>query len=153
VPSQYLLGWPLGSFTANWTAAQYAAARQQWPKQLALARMLYEKGVLLTAGTDTPTPWIIPGVSLHQELALLSEAGMPNIDVLKAATSNAAIALERDGDAGIIRPGAIADIVVLEKNPLTDIRCTRSIRLVIRKGSVFAPSDLVAGMLSYKSEN
>lgn len=136
-PAEYLAGWPRGSFTAGWSAAQYQAARQQWPREQALIRLLARSGVLLTVGTDTPTPWIVPGVSFHQELALLHEAGLPIADVLRFATRNAAVALHREHDIGTLAPGFRADLVILSSDPLARIENTRAIRLVLKGGQLF----------------
>lgn len=83
----------------------------------------------LVAGTDMPTPWIIPGVSLHDELRLLREAGIPAMDVLRIATRTA------------IKPGAPANLVLLAKNPLDDIQNTRTIVCVIKRGQIVMPRE------------
>ena len=126
-------GWKAGSFTRDWNPQQYAAAKAAWPKVLAFTKLLFDRGVLLTVGTDTPTPWIVPGASFHAELELLASAGIPNREVLKMATRNAALALRRD-DIGMIRAGGYADLVVLGRDPVLDIRNTRSVELVISRG-------------------
>ena len=126
-------GWRAGSFTRDWKPEQYAAAKAAWPKLLAFTKLLFDRNVLLTVGTDAPTPWIVPGASFHSEMELLASAGIPNAAVLRMATRNAAIALRRD-DIGLIRPGAYADLVVMTLDPLTDIRNTRSIETVIVRG-------------------
>lgn len=128
-----LAGWKAGSFTRDWKPEQYEAAKAAWPKMLALTKLLFDRNVLLTVGTDTPTPWIVPGASFHSELELLASAGIPNAAVLRMATRNAAIALRRD-DIGLIRPGAYADLVVMTLDPRKDIRNTRSIERVIVRG-------------------
>jgi imidazolonepropionase-like amidohydrolase len=97
---------------------------------------MYESGVPLVAGTDTPTPWIVPGASLHDELKLLNEAGIPPLQVLRIATSNAARALRRQHEFGSITPGLRADLVLLTQSPLDDITNTRAIDLVIQNGHV-----------------
>jgi imidazolonepropionase-like amidohydrolase len=142
VPTAYLQGWPMGSFTRTWTPPQYAEAQREWPRLLSLVKAFFDGGVTLLAGTDTPTPWIVPGVSLHQELALLHAAGIPNGDVLKIATYNAARALRRPEPCGSVAPGADADLLVLLRDPLEDLENTRSIRLVIAGGRVFNPREL-----------
>lgn len=143
VSAAMLAGWKAGSFTRGWTAEQYAAAQRAWPKQLAFTKLLFDRGVLLTAGTDQPTPWIVPGASLHSELELLASAGIAPRHVLRIATRNAAIALRREGQLGTIAPGASADLLLLTKNPLVDIRNTRSIELVIARGKRFVPGELL----------
>lgn len=137
-------GWPKGSFTASWTDDQYRQAQARWPKMQALTKLLFDRGVLLTVGTDTPTPWIIPGVSFHEEMALLAEAGIPAKDVLRMATANGARALGKEKSIGAVSAGMRADLVVLRANPLEDIRNTREIEWVLKGGKTHAPKDLLA---------
>jgi imidazolonepropionase-like amidohydrolase len=101
--------------------------------------------VLITVGTDTPTPWTIPGVSFHQELALLKATGVSNAEVLKWATLNGAHALGREDRIGRLKPGYEADLVVLRSNPLDDLANAGDIALVISDGRVFDPEDLARG--------
>jgi imidazolonepropionase-like amidohydrolase len=101
----------------DWTAVQYAAAKAQWPKLLALVKLMYDRGVLLTAGTDSPFPGIIPGISFHEELRLLAKAGIPPAGILRMAIINGAVALRRDSQIGTVEPGKRADLVVLRANP------------------------------------
>ena len=133
-PSRMVAGFRAGAFTRSWTKAQYARAHAAWPDLLGWVRALYEGGVLLTAGTDTPTPWIVPGPSLHDELLLLEQAGIPRGEVLRIATRNGAIALHRERDQGTIEPGKRADLVVLSADPLADLHNTRKIELVFQGG-------------------
>jgi imidazolonepropionase-like amidohydrolase len=79
---------------------------------------------------------IYPGFSLHDELELLVESGLKPMEALQTATSNPATALGHD-DLGAIKAGNLADMVLLDANPLTDIRNTRSIRMVISRGEYF----------------
>jgi imidazolonepropionase-like amidohydrolase len=130
-------GFARRSNTADWTAEQYRAARLQWPKLLALVKLMYDRGVLLTAGTDTPFPWIVPGVSFHEELRLLAEAGIPAAGVIRMATINAGIALKQN--IGSVEPGKQADLVVLTANPLESLRNTERIELVIKAGQTYRP--------------
>jgi len=127
-------GWAAGRFTADWTPAQYAEAQKAWPLLLRLTKKMYDRGVRLVAGTDTPTPWIIPGASLHDELRLLADAGIPPLAILRMTTHDAAVALRRDHLFGSIRPGLRADLLLLSKDPLESIANTRSIELVIQCG-------------------
>lgn len=143
VPEEYRNGWAAGSFTAGWTADQYSSAELQWHKQLQLIALLYRGGVHLTVGTDTPTSWIVPGLSFHQEMVLLHEAGLPNVEVLKAATYNAAVALRISHTVGSVRPGYRADLVILKRNPLLDLSNSRSIVAVISRGRIISPGKKV----------
>jgi len=95
-------------------------------------------GVQLLAGTDLGVTMIYPGFSLHDELALLAEAArVPPVRVLQAATRNAAMVLGIVDSVGTIAIGMAADLVLLDANPLADIRNTRRIRAVIARGRLF----------------
>jgi imidazolonepropionase-like amidohydrolase len=134
-PSKLWAGFARRSNTADWIPDQYRAARAQWPKLLALVKLMYDRGVLLTVGTDTPFPWIVPGVSFHEELRLLGDAGIPAPAVLRMATLNAGRALKLN--IGSIEPGKDADLVVLTANPLDSLRNTERIELVVKAGKIF----------------
>jgi len=133
-PKAYANGWPSGDFVRDWTDEQHAEAVRAWPKLLALTKKMYDAGVTMTVGTDTPTPWIVPGVSVHDEMRLLRDAGIPPLAIIKMATFNAAKALHREREFGSVREGLIADLVVLDRDPLADIANTRSIAMVIQGG-------------------
>jgi imidazolonepropionase-like amidohydrolase len=139
VPASIVKGFRAGAFTRTWTEAQYIRAHAAWPKLLEWVRALHQGGVLLTAGTDTPTPWIVPGASLHDELLLLEEAGIPRAEVLRIATRNAAIALRREAEQGTVEVGKLADLVILAADPLVDLRNTRRIEMVIQRGRMVPP--------------
>ncbi|TMA20043.1 MAG: hypothetical protein E6J85_10665, partial [Deltaproteobacteria bacterium] len=136
LPATLVKGFRAGAFTRGWTEAQYVRAHAAWPKLLDWVRTLYEGGVLLTTGTDTPTPWIVPGASLHDEMLLLEEAGIPRAEVLRIATRNGAIALHREAEQGTVERGKLADLVVLSADPLADLHNTRRIEMVIQRGRI-----------------
>jgi len=136
-PPKLWAGFARRSNTADWTPDQYRAARAQWPKLLALVKLMYDRGVLLTVGTDTPFPWIVPGVSFHEELRLLADAGIPVPAVLRMATLNAGRALKLN--IGSVEPGKDADLVVLTANPLGSLRNTERIEVVVKAGKIFKP--------------
>ena len=136
-PPKLWAGFARRSNTADWTPDQYRAARAQWPKLLALVKLMYDRGVLLTAGTDTPFPWILPGVSFHEELRLLADAGIPTAAVLRMATINAGVALKQN--IGSIEPGKEADLVVLGANPLEALENTERIEVVMKAGRIYTP--------------
>ena len=104
---------------------------------------LYRAGVTLLAGTDTPEPYCPPGFSLHDELALLVESGLPPAAALKCATLNNARALKQANNLGSVEIGKIADMVILNANPLSDIRNTRTIYRVIHRGIVCDPKSVL----------
>jgi len=96
-------------------------------------KRLYDAGIPILAGTDPPNLQINYGDDLHKELKLISEAGVPNIDVLKSATSNTAIAfgLEKHG---MIKEGYLANMVLINGNPLETIEDISNIESVWKQG-------------------
>lgn len=103
-----------------------------------IIRSLQQNGARLLAGTDSPNPWLLPGLSLHQELQCLVKAGLSPYQALLAATVNPAAYLGLEKTKGKILPGMNADLLLLEKNPLEDIRNTLRIRTVICNGNIVA---------------
>lgn len=117
--------------------------RREFAKFQELTGKLHRAGVPLLVGTDAPEPQVTPGFSLHQELEMLVESGLSPADALCAATLNNATALRQQEHLGCIAPGRLADIVLLEANPLVDIRHTRRIATVIHLGRVCDPAELL----------
>ena len=103
---------------------------------LSLVNKMHQEGVKIIAGTDTPIGYLTPGYSLHKELELLSEAGLSNMDVLRSATITPAEFFGMESQMGTIEVGKLADLVILDKNPLTSISNTQSIHRVIVKGRI-----------------
>ncbi len=143
VPEVLAIWRVLGMHTADWTAEEFARAHAAWPKQLALVRRLHQAGVLLTVGSDLASPWVIPGVAFHQELVLLESAGLSRSHILTMATRNGAQALGILEEAGTIEPGKRADLVILEADPLQNLRNTRRIQYVVLGGEIHRPRDLL----------
>jgi cytosine/adenosine deaminase-related metal-dependent hydrolase len=112
-------------------------------------RDLKNAGVKLLAGTDMPQAFVYPGFSLHEELALLVESGLTPLEALRTATYNPAEYLGALDSLGTVAKGKLADLVLLDANPLTDIRNTRRISSVIANGRVFdatARAELLSGV-------
>jgi imidazolonepropionase-like amidohydrolase len=91
-------------------------------------------GVPLMAGTDCPNPYVYPGFSLHDELGLLVHAGLTPAEALRTATINPARFLGLTDSLGVVATGKVADLVLLDGNPLEDIANTKRIRAVIQGG-------------------
>ncbi len=117
--------------------------RREFAKFQELTGKLHRAGVPLLVGTDSPEPQVPPGFSLHQEMEMLVESGLPPAAVLRAATLTNAIVLGERERLGSIAAGKLADIILLTANPLEDIRHTRRIELVIRSGKVTRPEMLL----------
>jgi hypothetical protein len=116
---------------------------REFAKYQELTGKLYRAGVPLLVGTDAPEPQVTPGFALHQELEMLVESGLPPAAALTAATLTNATVLREQKRLGSISTGKTADILLLTKNPLDDIRHTRSIELVIHHGLICRPDELL----------
>ena len=115
------------------------ALRQDYfAHNLQIVGAMHRAGVPFMAGTDTaPGVYIVPGFSLHDELANFVEAGFTPMEALQTATSNPARFLGMEASFGAVEPGKIADLVLLSANPLEDIRNTRKISIVVANGHIF----------------
>ena len=117
-----------------------AAERQRASVAEGIANVgaLHRAGIPIVAGTDQA----VPGHSLHREIELYVTAGFSPLEALQAATIAPARAMKKDGEAGTLEKGKRGDLVVLDGNPLEDIRNTRRIYRVITNGRVFDPAPL-----------
>lgn len=105
-----------------------------YPMYKELLKILNDNNAKIISGTDQLCPYIIPGFSLHEEFKLMNEAGLTPYEVLKTTTVNPAIMLGIESRSGTIEVGKEADIVVLNENPLIDIKNTQNIYGVMTKG-------------------
>ena len=147
VPNDSLLHYFGDSLQALWrlvmpsvgtvSPAVTAAGARLFDKRLALVKALYETGVPILVGTDAPLRASPPGFAVHDELGLLVRAGLPPLEALRAATSNPAIYFAATDSLGSVTVGRVADLVLLDANPLTDIANTRRISVVIANGRVY----------------
>jgi imidazolonepropionase-like amidohydrolase len=100
-----------------------------------MTKALHSAGVPLLMGTDAmATAAVLPGISAHQELEALVDAGLSPYEALKTATVNSALFLRQPGEFGVIRSGARADLVMLDANPLRQISATARINGVMLRG-------------------
>jgi imidazolonepropionase-like amidohydrolase len=118
---------------AGWDSADFAAFRSSRPMQNVLVRAFVAAGGRIATGTDSPNQLLVPGYSEHRELELLTAAGLSPREALRAATRNGALLLGADS-LGLLAPGKVADLVVLRRDPLSNIRNTRSIQAVMSRG-------------------
>lgn len=119
-----------------------STSAQQYKKSLEMAsrnlKYLQDAGVGIAFGTDTGPPARFQGYFEHMELELMVKAGLTPAQALTAATSGAADCMKVAGQLGALAPGAWADFVVLDKNPLEDIRNTRTIASVWVAGAALS---------------
>jgi imidazolonepropionase-like amidohydrolase len=108
--------------------------KQKFQKTLEIIKLMHKAGIKFLAGADSPNPYSVPGFGLHEELELLVKAGFTPLEALQTATRNPAEYLGKLDSLGTIETGKIADFVLLEANPLTDIKNTRKIAAVILNG-------------------
>jgi imidazolonepropionase-like amidohydrolase len=131
---------PLAGVT--FTFSELREHRWQFRKDLEVVEAMHNAGVRLLAGTDTPSPCCFPGSGLHDELELLVEAGLSPLAALQTATRNPALFLGRRKDLGTVEVGKLADLVLLEADPLKYIGNTRRIAAVVFAGQVIDPRKL-----------
>jgi imidazolonepropionase-like amidohydrolase len=115
-------------------AMRTSPSAQEYKKALEVAsrnlKRLTDAGVRIAMGTDTGPPARFQGYFEHMELELMAKAGLTPRQVLQSATRDAAQCMKAVDGAGTIRPGGWADLVVLGRNPLDDVRNTRTIESV-----------------------
>jgi imidazolonepropionase-like amidohydrolase len=104
-------------------------------------RRVHAAGIPIAMGTDAGNPLTLHGASVYREMEAMAAAGMTPMEVLVASTRNAAMAMGRDS-IGTLRPGMAADVVVLDADPLADVRNLRAVRLVARGGEVWTRREL-----------
>jgi imidazolonepropionase-like amidohydrolase len=104
---------------------------------LRMVKLLHDAGVTLVAGTDS-----MPGFTLHRELELYVQAGIPAPRVLRIATSGAARVAGRDRDLGAIAPGKLADLILVDGDPAQRISDLRRTSLVVKDGMLYYPAAL-----------
>ena len=111
--------------------------------ELDMTLAMFRAGVPFMAGTDTAAGvHVFPGFSLHDELGLFVRAGLTPMQALQTATLNPAKFMGREAELGTVQKGKVADLVLLDANPLDDIANTRRIRAVVLAGRYFDRGDL-----------
>ena len=112
-------------------------------KELDVVNAMHRAGIPFLAGTDTPPGvYIFPGFSLHEELQRFVAAGFTPMEALQTATLNPAKFLGRENELGTIEKGTLADLVLLDANPLDDIRNTQKIAAVVVNGRYLSRAEL-----------
>jgi hypothetical protein len=144
MPAEVVASWnPQGDVRpAERSAGEQATMEQLIETGAAMVETMQRVGGALMAGTDVGLPYLFPGFSLHDELALLVEAGLTSLEALQAATRNTARAVGLGNELGTVEVGKLADLVLLEADPLADITNTTRIAAVVANGRLFEKSEL-----------
>jgi amidohydrolase family protein len=144
VPAKFLEGWSKNyeQQMKNISAEEFSIRAAMLEKSLALVGLMQKSGVKILAGTDSAAPYVIPGFSLHEELALLVNAGLTPMEALQTATRSPAEFLGHPDSQGTIAVGKNADLVLLDANPLDDIHNTQKIRAVFVRGKLLERGEL-----------
>ena len=146
------------SVREEWSPQRQLLYRYRTPEFIAYNKRLYQKemdlvgamhraGVEFMAGTDVGGAYTYYGFSLHDELALFVEAGFTPLEALQAATRNPARFLGQLNSLGTVERGKLADLVLLEADPLEDIRNTRRVNAVVLNGR-YLPQEALRRMLA-----
>jgi tetratricopeptide (TPR) repeat protein len=131
-------------FFTNRTSEDYAMSNRIYQKTMEVIQIMKSAGVNFLAGTDAIIPFCFYGFSLHDELALLVEAGLTPMEALQSATLNPAVFMGTDQSLGTVEKGKLADLVLLDANPLENIGNTKRIAAVILNGELFEKLQLEA---------
>jgi imidazolonepropionase-like amidohydrolase len=144
IPLKVLANWQKGAKARDKgaTPQEFALRSELMQASLRIVGKMNAAGVPIMAGTDTTAPFIFPGSSLHEELALLVQAGLTPMQALKSATKLPAEFLSKLHTQGTVEPGKTADLVLLDADPLADIRNTQKIRAIILRGKLLDRSFL-----------
>jgi imidazolonepropionase-like amidohydrolase len=153
IPRQVLANWQKGvkDRDKGATTQEFSLRSSLMRASLGIVGKMNTAGVPILAGTDTTAPFVFPGSSLHEELALLVQAGLTPMQALEAATKLPAEFLGKQQTQGTIEQDKIADLLLLDGNPLDDIHNTQKIRAVILRGKLLDRSFL--DELLVKEEN
>ncbi len=134
----------------------FALREKLFAQSMSIVGKMQASGVHILAGTDSAAPYVIPGFALHQELALLVQAGLTPMQALQAATRNPADFLGKFETQGTIEPGKTADLLLLDADPLADIHNTQKIRALILGGKLLdrvALDEFLASEIKFANAN
>jgi len=131
----------------------YEVFERLFDLQTSLLGRMSERGVKILAGTDFPNPFCYPGFGLHEELVLMNNAGMSTLEVLRSATYYPAIFMQKEDLFGQVSEGKTASVIILNENPLKDIRNTQRIEAVFLRGKYINKEELSELLLRLKDKN
>jgi imidazolonepropionase-like amidohydrolase len=139
MPEEIASGWDWKKdfrFRAR-TDEDWENGKKMFALNMKIVGAMNKAGVPIMAGTDMLNPFTFPGFSLHDELALLNQAGLTPAEALRAATLNPAIFMNATDSLGTVEKGKRADLVLLDANPLADIHNTQKVNAVVLNGRLY----------------
>ena len=142
MPPSMTRSWDPAKLDGDRTPQDFAYSRKEFQKDLEVVGAMAKAGVGMLAGTDSQNPYTFYGFSLHDELGLLVRAGLTPMQALQASTLNAATFFGMEKDLGTIEQGKIADLVLLDANPLDEIGNTKKIDAVVYGGKPYTRDQL-----------
>jgi imidazolonepropionase-like amidohydrolase len=138
------------------TADEFTLRQKLLGQSMRVVSQMRSAGDPILAGTDSAAPYVIPGFALHQELALLVQAGLTPMQALQAATKNAADFLGKSETQGTIELGKTADLLLLDASPLDDIHNAEKIHSLVLRGQLLdrdALDKMLASAEAYAAAN
>jgi hypothetical protein len=142
VPASVRKQWDPEKLLRQSTPEERLEMKQEAQRDLELVGAMHRAGVQFMAGSDGPDPYVFPGFSLHDELEWLVKSGLTPTQALQAATLSPALFLGKLDKYGVVEKGHVADLVLLDANPLEDIGNTRKIEAVVVGGKYYSRADL-----------
>lgn len=142
VPQNVRSQWDPKLILRHLSPEQFASVKKEAARDLELTNTMRKTGVQFLAGTDAPDPYVIPGFSVHDELEWMVKSGFTASQALQSATFNPALYMVKLDQYGVVKPNHVADLVLLDGNPLEDIRNTRKISAIVLGGKYFSRHDL-----------
>jgi hypothetical protein len=139
IEDRLLAEWEVARKQREFETEHFEIASEAFEKMKMFVLQFAEAGGTIGVGTDAPNPYIVPGASLHRELALLVDAGIEPSIVLRQACQAPAEWLDESGTWGNLTEGQQANFLILEKDPLQDIAATQRIRWIVINGKHIDP--------------
>jgi imidazolonepropionase-like amidohydrolase len=152
LPRSQVQAWKSDQRLQSLTAEVVNEQKKIFQKYLQMVGGMHQAGIALLAGSDFGVAYLLPGFSLHDELALFVQAGFTPMEALQTATINPAKFLGRLDSLGTVEKGKLADLVLLDANPLADIHNTQKINAVVVNGRLIPKSELQAMLASVEAE-
>jgi cytosine/adenosine deaminase-related metal-dependent hydrolase len=144
MPPRKRTSWDPAHLEGARTPEDFAYSRREFQKYLEVVGTMQKSGVGILAGTDSQNPYTFYGFSLHDELGFLVQAGLSPMEALQSATLNPARFFGKEKELGTVEKGKLADLILLDANPLDVIGNTKKIAAVVYGGKLYPRASLDA---------